>query len=118
MGDIRQYRFYKENSGNWYIDLPEYLGNKSDLQMVCGADVMLDMLSKGGNEITLQISTSKQEFNIHFILDFKTLELESKCSQVTGGGAYYMWDDEKIWLCDVTKFVFGYFPKFIYFKVI
>ena len=39
-----------------------------------------------------------------------------------GEGAWYSMDSylgiayqHEMWLCDVTKFVFGYFPKVIYF---
>jgi len=37
--------FYKETTGEWYIDLPDYPGPKEDLQMVLGADKMLDPIS-------------------------------------------------------------------------
>ena len=38
------YRFNKED-GKWYIDLPDWTGTKGELQMVGGADTLLDHLS-------------------------------------------------------------------------
>ncbi len=40
---------HQEPSG-WYIELPEYIaqgGNKGDLEMVDGADIMLDIMAAG-----------------------------------------------------------------------
>ena len=51
------YSFYKENQ-KWYIDFPAYVehgGAKADLQMVAGADKMLDKLSNG-KKVTLNFS--------------------------------------------------------------
>jgi hypothetical protein len=50
---VQTYRFIKEGT-EWYIDLPEYIengGSKGDLQMVEGADTMLDIISAGGDEV-------------------------------------------------------------------
>jgi len=54
---MKQHRFVHEESG-WYIDLPEYLeqgGSKGDLQMVSGADTMLDIIAGKENQVTLEI---------------------------------------------------------------
>ena len=111
------YKFYKTEDKRWYIDLPTWKGDKSDLEMVAGADVMLDILSEGKGKLTVDLSdkyTDKQKWDKPVIL-----ELHEKHAGLTGGGATYMWGDEKIWLCDVTKFVFdGYFPHFIIFGII
>lgn len=52
---MKEYKFIKEGR-DWFIDLPEYIeggGSKGDLQMVEGADKMLDMMAeeKDGNYI-------------------------------------------------------------------
>jgi hypothetical protein len=52
---METYKFIKEGR-EWYIDLPEYLasgGSKGDLQMVEGADTMLDIISEGATEVCL-----------------------------------------------------------------
>ena len=46
---MQTHRFYKEEHGGWYIDLPAYLeqgGAKGDLAMVAGADTMLDIMAR------------------------------------------------------------------------
>jgi len=52
---MNTYKFIKEGR-EWYIDLPEYLagsGSKGDLQMVEGADSMLEIISGGAAEVSL-----------------------------------------------------------------
>ena len=112
----KQFTFYKEPDGRWYIDLPEWQGSKEDLEMVQGADRMLDLLSKGQDRIILMVSEQ-------FILDFQSCLV--KTSEPETGGATYsghivmdnVFIGIKIWLCYVTKFVYGYFPKTIYLKI-
>ena len=48
--------FTKENE-TWYVDYPEWKGNKANLAMVAGADTMLDALTKN-NHITLKVIDS------------------------------------------------------------
>jgi hypothetical protein len=51
-------RFYQEEDGRWYIDLPEYIesgvGTKSNLEIVEGADTFLSTLAQGETTITLK----------------------------------------------------------------
>jgi hypothetical protein len=101
--------FNKENS-RWYVELPSYPGPKEDLEMVAGADTLLDTLSNNGESITLEISESEINDSIKAVLLREALELNN--------GAIYTCLDSEIWLCDVMKFVFGYFPIVIYFKTI
>lgn len=49
---MKRLDFYKDSTG-WFIDLPDYPGEKWDLQMVAGADKMLDVLSKGSDLVTI-----------------------------------------------------------------
>jgi hypothetical protein len=113
----RSLKFYRDPDG-WFVDLPEWEGSKADLQMVAGADVFLDIMSQGENEVYLTLSDTPMD----------------NCSQLTfkeigrlegfelGEGAWYVLNEyigieynHDMWLCDVTKFVFGEFPKIIYF---
>lgn len=114
-----QNKFYKEDN-NWYIDLPNYPGDKSDLAMVMGADTMLDYISDGNDIVMLKISTSDDENPIEYSNKLKYLY---DAKDIIGEGAFYEmknYDNRdvmlNIWLCDVTKFVFGDFPKVIYFE--
>ena len=114
---MKKYKFYKETSGRWYIDLPEWTGAKEDLEMVSGADAMLDIMSEDSDKVEMYIST--EEFEGADVLDFNSEAFE------LGDGAYYTLYYYKginihltMWLCGVTKFVFGNFPEKIYISKI
>lgn len=112
---MNTFRFYKENTGEWFVDLPEYPGSKADLQMVAGADTMLDRISKGAKICTLTVSEEpfKGADQLKLIKEY--------CSDI-GGGDYILetYQGEEInhqmWLCEVMRYVFGRMPKAIYFK--
>lgn len=114
---MQTHTFIKEEE-QWFIDLPEYLANggaKGDLQMVAGADIMLDIMSNGKNEVTIAMAEAPFQ-------DADELQLQELCDPTLGGGIYLMelYEGKKImqqmWLCAVTEFVFGYMPKTIYVK--
>ena len=115
---MKSYRFYKDEDG-WFVDLPQWEGEKWELQMVEGADTFCDILAQGENEIYVTLST--EPFDGCDVLDLIYLgRLEGP---EMGGGAWYTLEryanvefDLSMWLCDVTKYVFGDFPKQIYFK--
>jgi len=109
----RRLRFYKEVDGSWFVDLPEWTGSKSELQMVSGADTMLDFMSEDKGEVSVYISDG--DFEGGDVLVFNRFAHE------IGNGAHYKLPKFKgvdinldVWLCDVTAFVFGFFPKSIY----
>lgn len=110
----RRLKFEKELI-DWFVDLPEWDGSRAELQMVCGADTWLDLLCQGDWDVWLTISDEAFDGAEKLILiepgDFET------------GGAYYLAEtyfgleyNLKMWLCDVTKFVFGDFPAIIYYR--
>lgn len=100
--------FIRENN-LWYVDIKWYL-SKDNLQMVGGADKLLSYLSNGENKITLLVSTSyKENWNI----------LVKESSTLLGGVTYYSQIlNREIWLCPVTLFVLGKYPKKIYYKIV
>jgi hypothetical protein len=114
---MKPYKFVK--SGNdWYIDLPEFLeqgGSIGDLQMIDGADKMLDIMA--GNESSVILNIAREPFEGSDIL-----VLTEKCDPYIGGGYYLMkYYEEKeinksIWLCQVTEFVFGDIPEKIFVR--
>ena len=118
---MRTYRFYKEDK-QWFIDLkwfPKSL--KHHLAMVAGADELLDKLSEGKEEITLQVS-SRVFRNDSFILDrvlkFPGMFNGAVYSWFNGKIEYEIIDKNQLWLCWVTLLVFGRYPKTIYFKAL
>ena len=113
----KQHRFIKEQS-EWYIDLPEYLeagGDKGDLQMVSGADTMLDIIAGDKNEVTIEIDTTPFD-------ESDELKLTELCDPILGGGYYHLASfegkeiNQDMWLCEVTRFVFNDIPERIYIK--
>lgn len=114
---MRKYKFTKSGY-DWYIDLPEFIeqgGSIGDLQMVDGADKMLDLMA--GNETSVTLCISKDQFQ-----EADVLELTEKCDPYVGGGYYILKNYEgkeinrTMWLCKVTEFVFGDIPLQIFIK--
>lgn len=110
--------FKKERDDNrWYVVLLDYQGLKQDLEMVCGADNMLDIISDGTYIVNVNIVDKNAVYDLH---------LERKCigegSYENFGGAVYDYHykntEGEMWLCDVMLYVFGEFPENIYIKVI
>lgn len=109
----RKFRFNKEADNRWYVELPEWEGNKADLEMVAGADTMLEYMAEGNDHVNLYIS--EEEFE-----GADRLEMTRVATEL-GNGAYYKFDKFRgieigleIWLCDVTKFIFNCFPKTLF----
>jgi len=121
------HRFYKDNEG-WFIDLPEFLelglGVKGNLAMVAGADRILDELSGNSDEVTLEFYEEEFEgFEHHMIMDDMGMDediLKKYGHPIEIGGYYHRESDGlQIWLCPVTRWVFGgYYPYDIYLKVV
>ena len=115
---MKNYRFYKDEHG-WFVDIPEWEGEVWDLQMVSGADTFLELLAQGENVVFVTLST--KPFEDCDVLEFEYYgRLESW--ELGEGGWYRLMSyqgqsyDLSMWLCDVTKYVFGDFPDRIYFK--
>jgi hypothetical protein len=111
---IKDFRFYKEVTGRWYVDLPEWEGSKDDLEMVDGADTFLEILSQGEGISNVTLSDENYEGSY-------TLEMQRLGGKI--GGAWYKLEsfegiefNMEMWLCDVTSFVFGRLPNIIYFS--
>ena len=104
----RTFRFNKDDDGRWYVDLPEWEGERAELEMVMGADMLLDIVSANGWWVDVKMSD--EEFP-----GCKTLTYDK--TEATPG--YYnnnAWHGPStIWLCSVTEFVFGYYPDKIYY---
>jgi len=101
---MRRFKFEREIDNKWYIVLPKWDGDHSELEMVCGADTMLDILSDGENEVFISISLEPIIGSITLVFDRDEAE----------GGWYNLKSDTyefPVWLCHVTKFIFGYLPQ-------
>lgn len=108
----KRYRFYKELDNKWYVYLPEWTGEKEDLEMVMGADTMLDII--GQYEDTVYLTLSTEPFDgYNYLLTFKELIYEGCTYNLTSVNFNIEFE---VWLCAVTKFVFGDFPEKIYIR--
>ena len=106
--------FERFESGRWYVVFPEYEGDQEDLEMVEGADKMLDALSSDGLYSTLNVGIEEPDSGEYF-----TMELEAHDED----GAFYNIKDcpqyeGTIWLCNVVHEFFGNHPDRIYCSVI
>jgi hypothetical protein len=115
--EIEHYTFIKEDTGRWYIDLPEWPGSKAELEMVEGADTMLDHVGEGNDLVELQLSETPFD-------GAYALKLTKDLSDEIGGGMYLLESynnvvlNQEMWLCQVTEYVFGHLPPVIFFKKI
>ena len=105
---MRDFTFIKNEHSRWYVVLPEWEGDKEDLEMVMGADTWLDIIAQGENLVNITLS-EKEMPGYKYKL---TLNREFQ------GGAYYDLESTyfnfEIWLCFVTTFVFGKLPQNLY----
>ena len=82
--------------------------------MVLGADTFLEILSQGEGTVNITLSTVPFDGS-------DVLELQREDEHI-GGGWYQLIEymgipyELEMWLCEVTRFVFGKLPKSIYFK--
>ena len=109
---MKKLSFSKED-GNWYINLKFWPGPKSALEMVQGADRLLDQLSQNTNHVKLKVYETLQD-------DALKVSLITP-NKLTNGGNYTIKGPQgfpkKMWLCNVTRFVYlGRMPKELYIK--
>lgn len=121
LGKKREYklRFYKEKDGCWYVDFPHWPFSHDNLAVVSGADKMLELLSDGDLFVRVNvIPAKKKELHDGYI------ELEQTEKSLFGGSTYQVkykpfierFKRDTLWICPVTLFVLGHYPKFIYVK--
>lgn len=116
-GKKKEYKlqFNHENDGCWYVDFPEWPFDHHNLMMVAGADKMCEHLSDDGKFAHVSVIPSNKEENHPGYA-----KLIQKEHSLTGGSYYEVTGLEgfkrDIWLCPVTLFVLGNYPKYLYVK--
>lgn len=115
--------FTKESDGLWYVDYPNWPFDHHNLLMVEGADKLCELLSYDGVHTKVKVTpadnrrkhTQSSSINEEF-------ELMQEEHSLTGGSNYQVNLNQfkiyggKIWLCPVTLFVLGKYPKYLYIK--
>lgn len=99
---------FKKLSNRWFVDIP-YDGDISDLEMVMGADTLIESLKTNNSDIkTIEIVTVKTPYELR------------KLEEDEFGATYYadaLLFQQEIWLCPVTKLVLGKYPNVINFEI-
>lgn len=102
--------FERYDDGRWYVVFPEYEGDHEDLEMVEGADKMLDALTTDGMYVTLEIDLEEPAAGDYFTLDIEAHDEYGAFYNVRGCEKY----EGTIWLCNVTHEFFGNHPEKLY----
>lgn len=115
--NVYQLAFVKEADGGWYIDLPSWEGAHANLAMVAGSDLLLDHLLKQNNRVEVVKSDVPLPT---YDNDSRFFRCEQIDTSLFGGSTYNVFGVEgfnhTIWICPVTLFVLGEYPKFIYIR--
>ncbi len=108
-------KFNNEDDGLWYVDFPNWPFDHHNLLMVAGADKLCAFLSDDGKTSHVDvIPSNKREQHPGYAC------LVQGEHSLTGGSIYTVTDlpgfERDIWLCPVTLFVLGRYPKYLYIK--
>ena len=113
----------------WYYDFKHWGFDKHNLLMISGADKLCEMYAKGKDEVTVEIIASKKKQNLptqlydefvaqDIIIDGMTHQgkfIDSQLDKFLYGRTYQK-GNTQMWICPVTLFVLGRYPKHIYIK--
>ena len=107
--------FHREDDGVWYVDFPDWPFAHHNLAMVGGADKLCSYLADGKQTIRVKVIASQHS------LPFSGYGLLTKTySNLLYGADYDATGFEdfhrSVWICPVTLFVLGRYPKYIYVK--
>jgi len=111
-----QLQFNHEADGCWYVDFPNWPFDHHNLMMVAGADELCAWFSDDDQFAHVRVIPSSCE------LDDKQgyAKLVQKQHSLTGGSIYQVTGlpgfEREIWLCPVTLFVLGRYPRYLYVK--
>jgi hypothetical protein len=113
----------------WYYDFKHWGFKHASLEMVSGAEALCDFYANGKDEVTVEIIASKKKLNLNpqlydefkaqdIIIDGLTHQGDFINSQLDKFlyGRTYQKGYTTMWICPVTLFVLGRYPKYIYIK--
>ena len=113
--DEYRIKFNHEEDGLWYVDFPNWPFDHHNLLMVAGADEMCAFLSDDDVTTEVLVRPSKKRLELDGYAELVQTE-----HSLTGGSTYEVRNlegfDRDIWLCPVTLFVLGHYPKYMYVK--
>lgn len=113
----------------WYYDFKYWGFDHANLEMVSGADKLCELYSNGKDEVTVNIIASKKQLNLSpqlydefvaqdIIIDGMTHQGDFINSQLDKFlyGRTYQKGYTQMWICPVTLFVLGRYPKYLYIR--
>ena len=107
--------FYHEDDGVWYVDFPDWPFAHHNLAMVGGADKLCSYLADGKQTVRVEVVASQHPLSLSgYGLLTKTYSklFYGADYDATGFGDFH----RSVWICPVTLFVLGRYPKYIYVK--
>lgn len=116
---------YKYNGfKRWYYDwdkdhLFKWAFKEDNLEMVYGADDLCEKFSGGKQNIEINVVKSNEKLNFsndYLELIRKPLSKGFKDKICLGANYVNSKTGEKMWICPVTLFVLGKYPKFLYIQ--
>lgn len=121
--NVYNLRFVAEVDGpikRWYYDFKHWGFAHGNLEMVCGADDLCEMYANGQNEVTVKVRAYKKQHPelIEAFDEFVAEDIPEDFSFIDKYlyGRNYNSKEEKMWICPVTLFVLGRYPKYLYIK--
>lgn len=103
-------------AGKWFVLLPEYPGSPMDLEMVSGADVLCESMDINKNGFISVTVSTKPKNGDEFATKLVVLDIK-ECNEEIGATYVCRGSDQEVWLCPVTKYVFGIFPETLYIRL-
>ena len=109
----------------WYYNFKHWGFSKDNLEMVAGADHLCDYYARQGFDLTIDIVASKKplkdENGYDKYVSEELPETAALTDKIMYGRTYYKFEDEgkkvtTMWICPVTLFVLGRYPKYLYIK--
>ena len=108
-------QFNHEDDGCWYVDYPNWPFDHHNLMMVSGADRLCAVLSDDNRVARVEVIPSSKELDLPDHAKLTQLQ-----SSLAGGSTYEVTNlptfSGTIWLCPVTLFVLGEYPKYLYVR--
>jgi len=116
----KKIKFFKQDN-KWYADVPNHTLEENE--MVMGADIALDVVSEGKNEVFITVSDEDPGTNCLLAFHRREHDDEGAYYNIEGilllsflyaAGNLFMGNEPEIWICNVTHDVFGEHPEHIY----
>lgn len=119
----------------WYYDFKHWGFDHNNLEMVARAENLCELYAKGKDEVTVNIIASRTPLEKYKNMNYDEFIAEPLPQEWTSWKDNFLWgrnytnvkygfDKEyksktvitRMWICPVTLFVLGRYPKFIYIK--